>query len=199
VVILIGGTSGSGKTKLANTLMKSLGIPYISVDHLMMGIYRSNNDCGFTPMSPVSVINQHLWPIVREMIKTNIENNHSIIFEGFQILPKNIADFSSEYRSEVLSFFLALSPEYVKAHYDDIGKHRSAIESRSDIDDPDTITRKNIELINDCIGISVNCRILRRHYEEEMRHIVQEISSAFDVNSPQQVTSPKSAQSCSTT
>jgi 2-phosphoglycerate kinase len=135
VVLLIGGTSGSGKTKLANTLMLSLDIPYISVDHLMMGIYRSNSDCGFTPMSPVSVINRHLWPIVREMVKTNIENNHSIIFEGFQILPQNIGDFGSEYTSEVLPFFLALSPEYIKAHYDDITKHRSAIESRSDIDE----------------------------------------------------------------
>jgi 2-phosphoglycerate kinase len=186
VVILIGGTSGSGKTKLANILMKSLGIPYVSVDHLMMGIYRSNNDCGFTPMSPVSVINQHLWPIVREMIKTNIENNHSIIFEGFQILPQNIRDFSSEYTSEVLPFFLAFSPEYIKTHYDDIGKYRSAIESRSDIDEMDTLIRRNIELINECIAISANCRVLRVHYEQEMQHIAREISLAFEVNPPHQ-------------
>ena len=186
MVILIGGTSGSGKTKLANTLMKSLGIPYISVDHLMMGIYRSNNDCGFTPMSPVPVINRHIWPIVREMIKTNIENNHSIIFEGFQILPQNIRDFSDEYASEVLPFFLALSPEYIKAHYDDISKHRSAIESRSDIEDPDTLIRKNVELINDCAATSAYCCILRSHYEDEIQRIAQEIASAFDVNLPQQ-------------
>jgi 2-phosphoglycerate kinase len=186
VVILIGGTSGSGKTKLANTLMISLGIPYISVDHLMMGIYRSNSDCGFTPMSPVFVINRHLWPMVREMIKTNIENNHSIIFEGFQILPQNIRDFEGEYTSAVLSFFLAFSPEYIKTRYEDINKHRSAIESRSDIDERDTLTRNNIELIDNCTAASANCCIIESHYEEEIRKIAQKISSAFDVNLPHQ-------------
>lgn len=175
MVILIGGTGNSGKTKLANTLMNSFGIPYFSLDHLMMGIFRSDDNCGFTPMSTVSVINKHLWPITREMIKTNIENNHSIIFEGFQILPENLDEFQEEYQSEILPIFLCLSPEYIENRYDQIAKYRSVVEARCDVDDMPTMKRLNANLIDSCIASSKRYYAIKNDYANEISEIIKEI------------------------
>ncbi len=179
MVILIGGTGSSGKTKLANTLMGSLGIPYFSVDHLMMGIFRSDADCGFTPMSSVSIINRRLWPIIREMIKTNIENNHSAIFEGFQILPQNLDDFSEEYQSQILPIFLCFSPGYLENRYDQITKYRSVIETRSDVDDISRIKIVNYEVIDRCLASSKKFYSIKNDYESEISDIVKEIRLAY--------------------
>lgn len=137
-------------------------------------------------MSDVSTINRYLWPMVREMIKTNIENDHSIIFEGIQILPHNIKDFPEEYTSQILPFFLTLSPGYIKEHYESINKYRSAIESRSDIDDITEMTRANSNLIDKCKANSVKCYPIQADYEAELLRITQEVSVAFHRNLPGQ-------------
>ena len=42
-------------------------------------------------------LTEYLWPIVREMIKTAIENNQNLIVEGFYIPFDWEKDFDSEY------------------------------------------------------------------------------------------------------
>ena len=44
MIILIGGASHTGKTLLAQRLMEQLHIPYLSIDHLKMGLIRSGHD-----------------------------------------------------------------------------------------------------------------------------------------------------------
>jgi hypothetical protein len=128
VILLIGGTSCTGKTKTAYELMKRIGIPYLSVDILMMGIYRSNTNCGFSPMSSSTEISKHIWPIVLEMIKTNIENESNYIFEGFQILPINVMDIPNSYLEKTKAYFFGFSEYYVENKYDEIKRNRSIIE-----------------------------------------------------------------------
>ena len=41
MVILLSGASHTGKTRLAQQLMEHLHIPYLSIDHLKMGLIRS--------------------------------------------------------------------------------------------------------------------------------------------------------------
>lgn len=182
MVLLIGGTGCSGKTKLANTLMKKFGFPYISIDHIMMGIYRSNKNCGYNPMSDVATINRCLWPVVLEMIKTNIENQHSIIFEGVQILPQNIDEICGDYSSEVVSIFLCLSPEYIDKKYNLINQFRSVVETRTDIDDLEIMKKENIVLINGCNLHSKICYVIKNDYNKEISEIIEKISSNIKVN-----------------
>jgi putative acetyltransferase len=40
MVILIGGASCTGKTFLAQKLLEKYHFPYLSIDHLKMGIYK---------------------------------------------------------------------------------------------------------------------------------------------------------------
>ena len=43
MVILIGGASHTGKTLLAQRLLEKYHAPYLSIDHLKMGLIRSGN------------------------------------------------------------------------------------------------------------------------------------------------------------
>ena len=81
MVILIGGASHTGKTNLAQQLLEKYKYPYLSIDHLKMGLIRSGNT-ELTPMSDDLALTKYLWPIIREVIKTAIENGQNLIIEG---------------------------------------------------------------------------------------------------------------------
>ena len=48
MIILITGASHTGKTVLAQKLLEKYKIPYLSIDHLKMGLIRS----GYTKLTP---------------------------------------------------------------------------------------------------------------------------------------------------
>ena len=48
MVILIGGAGYAGKTFMAQRLLEKYHYPYLSIDHLKMGLYRADPGCGFT-------------------------------------------------------------------------------------------------------------------------------------------------------
>ena len=154
MVILIGGIGCTGKTLLASHLMKQTNIPYFPLDHLMMGIYQGMSDCGFTPMDDQFVLGEKMWPVIKGMIMTNIENDHSIILEGFQLLPHLLDDFPLEYLDHILPVFLLNSEEYIEDNFDDkIIKYRSVIENRGDIEDvtPEKMIYDTKRLKQQCI------------------------------------------------
>ncbi len=155
MVILIGGIGCTGKTFLANQLMRETNIPYFPLDHLMMGIYRGMPNCGFTPMDDQFVLGEKMWPVIKGVIMTNIENDHSIILEGVQLLPHLLHDFPSDYLEKIVSVFLFFSERYIRDNFDDkIIKYRSAIENRSDIDDltTDSLIGETARLKDRCIS-----------------------------------------------
>lgn len=84
MIVLLSGASHTGKTVLAQKLLERYQYPYLSIDHLKMGLIRSGNT-ELTPMSADSELTEYLWPIVREIIKTAIENRQNLIVEGCYI------------------------------------------------------------------------------------------------------------------
>ena len=83
MVVLITGASHTGKTVLAQKLLEKYKYPYLSIDHLKMGLIRS----GYTKLTPEddNDLTDYLWPIVREIMKTAIENKQNLIIEGCYI------------------------------------------------------------------------------------------------------------------
>ena len=55
------------KTVLAQKLLEKYKYPYLSIDHLKMGLIRSGNT-NLTPMSSDDELTRYLWPIVLEII-----------------------------------------------------------------------------------------------------------------------------------
>ncbi len=129
MVILITGASHTGKTILAQKLLEKYKYPYLSIDHLKMGLIRSGNT-ELTPMSDDKKLTEYLWPIVKEMIKTAIENKQNLIVEGCYIPFDWKSDFESEYIENIKCYCLVMSQNYIKNHYNDITKYASVIESR---------------------------------------------------------------------
>lgn len=133
MIILIAGASHTGKTCLAQRLLEKYHYPYLSVDHLKMGLIRA----GYTGLTvdEDEALTAYLWPVVREMIKTAIENGQNLIVEGCYI-PFDWADsFDVSYRSQIRYRCLVMSEAYIKAHFDEIRRHGSDIEDRGTDDD----------------------------------------------------------------
>ena len=128
MVILIAGTSHTGKTFLAQKLLEKYKYPYISIDHLKMGLIRSK----YTNISVEDDENleKYLWPIVREIIKTNIENNQNIIIEGVYIPFSFKDDFSEEYLKSIKYICLIMTEKYIKNNIENILKYENVIENR---------------------------------------------------------------------
>ena len=94
MVIIITGASHTGKTLLAQRLLEKYKYPYLSLDHLKMGLIRSSKT-NLTPEDDEALTDE-LWPIVREMVKTAIENQQNLIVEGCYIPSSWRNDFSEQ-------------------------------------------------------------------------------------------------------
>lgn len=182
MVILIGGTGSVGKTYLSDRLMNKLGIPYVSIDYIMMGIYRSRKNCDFTPMSDDLMIAESMWPLVKEMINTNIENSYSVMFEGIQLRPEFINQFNEDYKKNIFSIFLCFSDSYIQNNYEDIVLKRSLVENRNDIDSAATMKRKNEAFIKVCETHSVEHYIIEKDYLNQIDLIEKRIVNEYYKN-----------------
>ena len=130
MIFLVTGASHTGKTALAQKLLEKYKYPYFSIDHLKMGLIRSGNT-ELTPMDD-NELTEYLWPIVREMIKTAIENNQNLIVEGGYIPFDWQKDFGSNYLESIKYYCLVMSEEYIRNHFADIKKYANIIENRLD-------------------------------------------------------------------
>ncbi len=128
MIILITGASHTGKTLLAQRLLEKYGWPYLSIDHLKMGLIRSGN----TDLTPEEddELTAYLWPIVREIMKTAIENRQNLIVEGCYVPFDWRKDLDEQYTGSIRFICLAMSDTYIDTHFDEIIGHESEIESR---------------------------------------------------------------------
>jgi len=131
MILLIAGASHTGKTVLAQRLLEKYGYPYLSIDHLKMGLIRSKNTA-LTPMSDDSALTDYLWPIVREMVKTAIENRQNLIVEGCYIPFDWAKSFEADYLPHIKYLCLVMSESYIRRHYRAIREYASAVEARLD-------------------------------------------------------------------
>ena len=166
MIILITGASHTGKTALAQQLLEKYKYPYLSIDHLKMGLIRSGNT-KLTPISDDNDLTSYLWPIVREMIKTAIENKQNLIVEGCYIPFDWQKDFESKYLENIKDFCLVMSEEYIRNHFADIKKYANVIENR--LDDEwctiESILADNAEMLVLAQRYNVNYILIEDEYE----------------------------------
>ena len=134
MVILITGASHTGKTLLAQRMLEKYKFPYLSIDHLKMGLIRSGQT-SLTPLDSDEALTNYLWPIVCEMIKTVIENKQNLIVEGCYIPFDWKKDFDEKYLADIQYICLAMTEKYIDAHFEEIMKYASVIEARLDESD----------------------------------------------------------------
>ena len=133
MIILITGASHTGKTLLAQKLLEKYMYPYLSIDHLKMGLIRSGN----TELTPEDddALTDYLWPIVREIVKTAVENRQDLIVEGCYIPFGWRQDFDERYLPFIRFICLAMTETYIENHFEEITGHESEIENRLIVSD----------------------------------------------------------------
>ena len=173
MIILITGASHTGKTLLAQRMLEKYSYPYLSVDHLKMGLIRS----GSTPLTPEDddELVGYLWPIVREIIQTAIENRQNLIVEGCYVPFDWRQDFDERYLPSIRFICLAMSAEYIDSHFARIQEHASDIEAR--LDDSyctaEHMKRENRRVIEGYRAVGEQVAIITEEYEETIRRLVK--------------------------
>ena len=168
MIVLIAGASHTGKTALAQKLLEKYKYPYLSIDHLKMGLIRSGNT-ELTPMDDDD-LTEYLWPIIREIIKTAVENKQNLIVEGCYIPFDWEKDFSREYLDSIQYYCLIMSENYISNHFVDIKKNANIIENR--LDDKwctkDSVLADNAHTLNLAKMHNVNYILIDDKYEIEI-------------------------------
>lgn len=168
MVIIITGASHTGKTNLAQKMMEQYRIPYVSQDHIKMGLIRSGN----TTLTPADdgQLTEYLWPITREMIKTAIENHQNLIVEGCYCPFDWKNDLEEVYKKEIRFLCICFSETYIANHFNEIKGYASCIEQR--IDDSfctkETLLRDNIFYAQGCRANGLPYVLIRDNYREEI-------------------------------
>ncbi len=165
MIILIAGASHTGKTNLAQKLLEKYKYPYLSIDHLKMGLIRS----GQTELTVYDneKLTPYLWNIVREMIKTAIENNQNLIIEGCYIPFDWKKDFSDEYLNNIKYYCLVMSENYIENHFDNIKRFASVIENRGSDSDctKENVLKDNLYNLEMCKKYSCNYILINNDYD----------------------------------
>lgn len=168
MILLITGASHTGKTALAQRMLEKYSYPCLSMDHLKMGLIRS----GQTALTPEDdrEMTAYLWPIVREMVKTVLENQQNLIVEGCYIPGGWRADFTGEQLKEISSRCLVFSEAYIRAHFEDIKLYANVVEKRLEDTDctMETVLADNREMAEQCRKDGTPCIWIHEDYETEL-------------------------------
>ena len=168
MIILLTGASHTGKTALAQKLLEKYKYPYLSIDHIKMGLIRSGNT-KLTPMSDTDELTNYLWPIVREMIKTAIENEQNLIVEGCYIPFDWKKDFGAEYLEHIRYYCLVMSEKYIRTHFADIMKYANVVEKRLEDDcTVESVLEDNKQMLELAREYGVNYILIEDKYEIDL-------------------------------
>ena len=153
-------------------MMEKYHYPYISEDHIKMGLIRS----GYTDLTPEDDDEMvgYLWPIIREIIKTAIENNQNLIIEGCYVPFDWKSDFSDNYLQKIKFICLCFSDSYIDNCFDEIKQHASCIESRLDDDycTLDIIKCENRLYLDGCRKHNLETVLIENNYSETIKRIL---------------------------
>lgn len=184
MIILIGGASCTGKTTMAQKLMEKHLIPYMSIDHIKMGIIRSNPNCGFTAEDPEDLVTSHMWPIMKEVIKTNIENDQNIIIEGCYIPTDDVMNFAEDYKKFIIPFYIGFSQRYIEEHFENgIINYRSETEYKG-LDDymkKEYFIQANKIQKERCLMNNQKFFEIEDNYEKDLKHAYKWVANKIDI------------------
>jgi 2-phosphoglycerate kinase len=173
MVIIITGASHTGKTVLAQKLLEKYKYPYTSIDHLKMGLIRSGN----TKLTPEDddELTEYLWPIVREMVKTAIENGQDLIVEGCYVPFGWRKDIDRRYLEQIRFACLVMTEEYIDAHFDDIKDHAGDAEHRPCDEKltPGSVKEDNRKYLEGFRAAGEEVVLIRKDYVKTIKSLVR--------------------------
>ena len=168
MIVLITGTTHTGKTVLAQKLLEKYKFPYLSIDLLKMGLIRSNQTT--ISVTDDEKLTPYIWGIIKEIIKTAIENEQNLIVEGCYIPFDWAKDFSKDYLLHIKYYCLIMSKNYIQEHFSDILANESIVEQRLTSGDlvQENLIKENESNVQMCKKYGLNCILIDTEYKVDI-------------------------------
>jgi hypothetical protein len=109
VLSVVGGASRAGKTLLARRLSAERGLPFVSLDSLMMGLARGAPTLGIDPSAPTDEIAGRMWPVVGAFCQNVIDSGMEYAVEGHAVLPGDVLRLALANPRQVKACFLGFA------------------------------------------------------------------------------------------
>ncbi|MGB0929919.1 MAG: hypothetical protein ACPGVB_04035 [Chitinophagales bacterium] len=106
MLYLISGASRAGKTIVAKKLSAQKGIPYLSLDWIMMGFTNGIPEYGIHDLLFPDEIAERLWPFLKAMCESMIWAEDNCVIEGEAILPELITELLKKYPDKIKICFV---------------------------------------------------------------------------------------------
>ena len=106
MIYIISGTSRSGKTLIAEKMMKHSDIPYLSLDWLIMGFTNGIPEYGIHDKLWPNEIAEKFWSFLKAMLENLIWSEIDYILEGEAVLPELISELQKKYPNSIKICFI---------------------------------------------------------------------------------------------
>lgn len=165
MLYLVSGASRSGKTLIAKRVLAEQGIPYLSLDWLMMGFNDGLPEYGIHHLLWPNEIAQKMWPFLQSMIDSMLVDGMDYLIEGEAMLPQLVFDLVEKYPDRVKVVFVGYAEINVN---DKIALVRKHADAKNDwlIGNSDEYIRDHIE------NMIAYSKMLRTGCEEHGLHYI---------------------------
>ena len=106
MLFLVSGASRSGKTQLARKILGEKGIPYLSLDWLMMGFNSGMPEQGIHHLLWPDDIAERMAPFLLGMIDSLLADDVDYLIEGEALLPRTVAGLIAQRPGKIRAVFL---------------------------------------------------------------------------------------------
>jgi len=114
MLYLVGGAARSGKTIIAQRLLREKGVPCFCVDYFVSGLQQGAPGLGIVGESPNLERVEKLWPVLVGTLENIVEVEPHYLVEGDALLPRGVAELRERHYPQVRACFLGypcLTPE----------------------------------------------------------------------------------------
>jgi len=106
MLYVVSGTSRSGKTMIAKRILKLKGIPYLSLDWIVMGFTNGMPECGIHDKLFPNEIAEKLQTFFESMCANMLWTGEDYVIEGEAVLPESARSLLNSNPEEVAVCFL---------------------------------------------------------------------------------------------
>ena len=129
MIYILTGIAKSGKTLIANEVIKRISIPLFSTDYIMMMLSRGNKDLGIDVEASDSVVSKQLEPYIEGLLKTIIENKVDYLIEGVHFNPDFAKKLMDHFPHDIKVLFLGYKNIGIKDKEEELLKYKDATEN----------------------------------------------------------------------
>ena len=140
MLYIIGGAPRVGKTIIAQEFLERANVPFLSLDLLKMSLVKGMPQAGIDPMDTSAEVAEQMWPVVRGLSVTILENEREHLIEGDAILPSHTQELADEFPGDVRACFLGFETANPSGRLSTIRHHPGPEDWLSRFDDHEVLS-----------------------------------------------------------